>query len=58
MVRPNSQDRQEKGRCPYPTPTIQEVLDIHFPGEYIAEELVMGDERINLEDENGGKAKR
>jgi len=40
-----------------PIPTIQEVLDKLFPGEYIAEEAVLpSGEVINLEDEDGGKA--
>ena len=45
---------KEEGGATHPIPTIQEVLDRHFPGEYIAEELVIGDKRINLEEEDAG----
>ena len=40
-----------------PTPTIQEVLDQFFPGQYIAEEAVINGEKINLEEEDGGETK-
>jgi len=32
-------------------PTIQEVLDRHFPGQYVAEEVVLpSGEKVNLEE--------